>query len=101
MAQYQDKMSAANLVGPPVGIEGTGQLTGALLEEPSAVVLLDEFEKAHPEAISDVLLSGTLVMVGLFVCLIKSLFSDPDPRSHLPLARSVCLFQKRPFIFLS
>jgi ATP-dependent Clp protease ATP-binding subunit ClpA len=58
MAQYQDKMSAANLVGPPVGIEGTGQLTGALLEEPSAVVLLDEFEKAHPEAIPDVLLSA-------------------------------------------
>ena len=58
MAQYQDKMSTANLVGPPVGIEGTGQLTGALLQEPTAVVLLDEFEKAHPEAISDVLLSA-------------------------------------------
>ena len=58
MAQYQDKMSTATLVGPPVGIEGTGQLTGALLEQPSAVVLLDEFEKAHPEAISDVLLSA-------------------------------------------
>ena len=58
MAQYQDKLSTATLVGPPIGIEGTGQLTGALLEQPSAVVLLDEFEKAHPEAISDVLLSA-------------------------------------------
>jgi hypothetical protein len=58
MAQYQDKMSTATLVGPPVGIEGLGQLTGALLQEPAAVVLLDEFEKAHPEAISDVLLAA-------------------------------------------
>lgn len=58
MGQYKDRNSAANLVGPPVGIEGTGQLTGALLEAPDAVVLLDEFEKAHPEAISDVLLSA-------------------------------------------
>ena len=58
MAQYQDKMSTANLVGPPVGIEGTGQLTGALLKHPDAVILLDEFEKAHPEAISDLLLSA-------------------------------------------
>ena len=58
MGQYKDKNSADNLVGPPVGIEGTGQLTGALLENPDAVVLLDEFEKAHPEAIPDVLLSA-------------------------------------------
>ena len=58
MGQYKDENSAANLVGPPVGIEGMGQLTGALLRHPDAVVLLDEFEKAHAEAIPDVLLSA-------------------------------------------
>ena len=40
--------SIDNLIGPPVGILGEGQLTGALRKCPSAVVLLDEFEKAHP-----------------------------------------------------
>ena len=48
MNQYQDERSIDNLIGPPVGILGEGQLTGALRKCPSAVVLLDEFEKAHP-----------------------------------------------------
>eukprot|EP01047_Picozoa_sp_COSAG01_P020075 COSAG01_NODE_1134_length_11558_cov_8.381360_19_plen_47_part_00 len=42
MNQYRDEKSTDNLVGPPVGIQGEGQLTGALLKCPSAVVLLDE-----------------------------------------------------------
>ena len=50
--------SIDNLIGPPVGILGEGQLTGALRKCPSAVVLLDEFEKAHPRAIPDVFLGA-------------------------------------------
>ena len=49
VSRYQDERSIDNLIGPPVGIQGEGQLTGALKRCPSAVVLLDEFEKAHPK----------------------------------------------------
>eukprot|EP01052_Picozoa_sp_SAG31_P030117 SAG31_NODE_3061_length_4730_cov_16.996330_1_plen_580_part_00 len=58
MNQYQDERSIDTLIGPPVGVVGEGQLTGALRKCPSAVVLLDEFEKAHPRAIPDVFLGA-------------------------------------------
>lgn len=58
MNQYQSEASISNLIGPPVGIMGEGQLTGALRKCPSATVLLDEFEKAHPRAIPDVFLGA-------------------------------------------
>ena len=41
------------------GIDGEGQLTGALKKCRNGVVLLDEFEKAHPKAIPDVFLVST------------------------------------------
>jgi energy-coupling factor transporter ATP-binding protein EcfA2 len=58
MNQYQNEASISNLIGPPVGIMGEGQLTGALRKCPTATVLLDEFEKAHPRAIPDVFLGA-------------------------------------------
>jgi ATP-dependent Clp protease ATP-binding subunit ClpB len=58
MNQYQDEGSIATLIGPPVGVVGEGQLTGALMRCPTAVIILDEFEKAHPKAIPDVFLGA-------------------------------------------
>ena len=63
-----------------MGIEGTGQLTGALLENPDAVVLLDEFEKAHPE-----------VIISLCLSLSLSPSLSPPPSISLFLSLSVSL----------
>jgi ATP-dependent Clp protease ATP-binding subunit ClpB len=59
MSEYGEKHSVARLVGAPpgyVGYEEGGQLTEAVRRRPYCVVLLDEVEKAHPEAF-DVLLA--------------------------------------------
>jgi len=58
MSEYSEKHSVARLVGAPpgyVGYEEGGQLTEAVRRRPYSVVLLDEVEKAHPEAF-DILL---------------------------------------------
>ncbi|QXG77545.1 ATP-dependent chaperone ClpB [Modestobacter sp. L9-4] len=58
MSEYSEKHSVARLVGAPpgyVGYEAGGQLTEAVRRRPYTVVLLDEVEKAHPDAF-DVLL---------------------------------------------
>ncbi|MEV8267772.1 AAA family ATPase [Microbacterium sp. NPDC076911] len=58
MSEYGEKHSVSRLVGAPpgyVGYEQGGQLTEAVRRRPYSVVLLDEVEKAHPEAF-DVLL---------------------------------------------
>ena len=58
MSEYGEKHSVARLVGAPpgyVGYEEGGQLTEAVRRRPYSVVLLDEVEKAHPEAF-DILL---------------------------------------------
>jgi ATP-dependent Clp protease ATP-binding subunit ClpB len=58
MSEYGEKHSVARLVGAPpgyVGYEEGGQLTEAVRRRPYSVVLLDEVEKAHPDAF-DVLL---------------------------------------------
>jgi len=50
MAEYGDGFSGSRLLGAPPGYQGhgeEGQLTGPLRRRPYAVVLLDEFEKAH------------------------------------------------------
>ncbi len=55
MSEYASRHEAARLVGAPPGYVGhdeEGQLTGALRRNPFAVVLLDEFEKAHPEVLN-------------------------------------------------
>jgi ATP-dependent Clp protease ATP-binding subunit ClpC len=52
MSEYSDKFTVSRLIGAPPGYAGhgePGQLTDKLRRRPYAVVLLDEFEKAHPE----------------------------------------------------
>jgi ATP-dependent Clp protease ATP-binding subunit ClpB len=53
MSEYQERHAVARLVGAPpgyVGYEEGGQLTEAVRRRPYAVILLDEIEKAHPDA---------------------------------------------------
>jgi ATP-dependent Clp protease ATP-binding subunit ClpA len=50
MSEYSESHTVARLVGSPpgyVGHEEGGQLTEAVRRKPYAVLLLDEFEKAH------------------------------------------------------
>jgi ATP-dependent Clp protease ATP-binding subunit ClpA len=52
MSEYMEKHAVARLVGAPpgyVGFEQGGQLVDAVRAHPYSVVLLDEFEKAHPD----------------------------------------------------
>ncbi|MFQ5700876.1 MAG: ATP-dependent chaperone ClpB [Acidobacteriota bacterium] len=52
MSEYMERHAVARLIGAPpgyVGYEEGGQLTEAVRRRPYAVVLLDEFEKAHPD----------------------------------------------------
>jgi len=51
MSEYREEHSVSNLKGAPpgyIGYEREGQLSGQLKKSPFSVVLLDEFEKAHP-----------------------------------------------------
>ncbi|MEW5993457.1 MAG: ATP-dependent chaperone ClpB [Candidatus Zixiibacteriota bacterium] len=53
MSEYMERHAVSRLIGAPpgyVGYEEGGQLTEAIRRRPYAVVLLDEIEKAHPEA---------------------------------------------------
>lgn len=53
MSEFMERHNVARLVGAPpgyVGYEEGGQLTEAIRRRPYSVVLLDEVEKAHPEA---------------------------------------------------
>ena len=53
MSEFMERHTVARLVGAPpgyVGYEEGGQLTEAVRRKPYSVVLLDEIEKAHPEA---------------------------------------------------
>jgi ATP-dependent Clp protease ATP-binding subunit ClpB len=53
MSEYMEKHAVSRLIGAPpgyVGFEEGGQLTEAVRRRPYAVVLLDEIEKAHPDA---------------------------------------------------
>ncbi|KAM3419242.1 hypothetical protein BST61_g5182 [Cercospora zeina] len=50
MSEYQEKHTISRLLGAPagyVGYEDAGQLTEAVRRKPYAVLLFDEFEKAH------------------------------------------------------
>jgi len=51
MTEYQNKDSLYRLIGSPDGTM-RGSLTEAVREKPYAVVLLDEFEKAHPDILN-------------------------------------------------
>jgi len=53
MSEYQVRHAVSRLVGAPpgyVGYDEGGQLTEAVRRKPYAVILLDEIEKAHPDA---------------------------------------------------
>ncbi len=55
MSEYMEKHAVSRLVGAPpgyVGYEEGGQLTEAVRRRPYSVVLLDELEKAHPDALN-------------------------------------------------
>jgi len=51
MSEYQEKASIARFIGAPEGGQG-GALTDAVLEKPYSLILLDEFEKAHPDILN-------------------------------------------------
>jgi ATP-dependent Clp protease ATP-binding subunit ClpB len=58
MSEYMEKHTVSRLIGAPpgyVGYEEGGQLTEAVRRHPYAVILFDEFEKAHSD-VSNVLL---------------------------------------------
>ena len=58
MSEFQEKHTLSRLIGSPagyVGYEDAGQLTEAVRRKPYAVLLFDEFEKAHKD-ISNLLL---------------------------------------------
>ena len=53
MSEYMERHNVSRLVGAPpgyVGYDEGGQLTEAVRRRPYSVILLDEVEKAHPEA---------------------------------------------------
>ncbi|XP_018579297.1 caseinolytic peptidase B protein homolog [Anoplophora glabripennis] len=55
MSEYQEKHEVAKLIGAPPGYVGHdegGQLTKKLKKCPSAVVLFDEVDKAHPDVLT-------------------------------------------------
>lgn len=51
MSEFADLKNIYRLIGSPPGAETTdpGQLTEAIRQRPFSLVLLDEFEKAHPQ----------------------------------------------------
>ena len=55
MSEYMEKHAVSRLVGAPpgyIGYDEGGQLTEAVRRRPYSVVLLDEIEKAHPDALN-------------------------------------------------
>ncbi len=51
MSEYQDKQSIFKFIGSPDG-SMSGNLTDAVMKKPYSIVLLDEFEKAHPDILN-------------------------------------------------
>ncbi|KPA11141.1 ClpV1 family type VI secretion ATPase [Candidatus Magnetomorum sp. HK-1] len=54
MSEYQEKHTVSKLTGSPPGYVGYGEggiLTEAVRQKPYSIVLLDEFEKAHPDVL--------------------------------------------------
>lgn len=51
MSEYQDKQSIARFIGSPDG-KIAGALTEAVIQKPYSLILLDEFEKAHPDILN-------------------------------------------------
>jgi ATP-dependent Clp protease ATP-binding subunit ClpB len=58
MSEYMEKHAVSRMIGSPpgyVGYDEGGQLTEKIRRRPYAVVLLDEIEKAHPDAFNALL----------------------------------------------
>ena len=58
MSEYQEKHTVSKLFGAPpgyVGYDEGGQLTEAVRKQPTAVLLLDEIEKAHADIYNSLL----------------------------------------------
>ena len=51
MSEYQDKQSIFKFIGSPDGTM-KGNLTEAVMKKPYSLILLDEFEKAHPDILN-------------------------------------------------
>lgn len=51
MSEYQEKSSISRLIGSADG-GVAGNLTGAIADKPYCLLLLDEFEKAHPDILN-------------------------------------------------
>lgn len=51
MSEFQDKQSLFRFIGSPDGT-ARGALTDAIYEKPYSLILLDEFEKAHPDILN-------------------------------------------------
>lgn len=51
MSEYQDKQSIFRFIGTPDG-KMSGTLTEAVIQKPYSLILLDEFEKAHPDVLN-------------------------------------------------
>ena len=51
MSEYQDKQSIFRFIGSPDG-KMAGNLTEAAIQKPYSLILLDEFEKAHPDILN-------------------------------------------------
>ena len=51
MSEYQTKESIARFIGSPDGLI-SGAMTDAVLRKPYSLILLDEFEKAHPDILN-------------------------------------------------
>jgi len=52
MSEFMESHTVSKLIGPPpgyIGYEAGGVLTNAVRKNPHSIVLLDEFEKAHPD----------------------------------------------------
>ena len=55
MSEFMERHAVSRLVGAPpgyVGYEEAGQLTEAIRRRPYSIVVFDEIEKAHPEALN-------------------------------------------------
>ncbi len=55
MSEFMERHSISRLVGAPpgyVGFDEAGQLTEAIRRRPYSIVVFDEIEKAHPEALN-------------------------------------------------
>jgi len=51
MSEYQEKQSIVRFIGSPDG-KTAGSLTEATIAKPYSLILLDEFEKAHPDILN-------------------------------------------------